>query len=182
MTEDFAGAMVTVIPIILLLGSAEFLKFSTAFVERLTPVVDREGVEAARALLGQEPVAPSPRPLLPPPIERTASMLNASLRRTLNIGWIILAAFHVYAEIRLIQWLATTERPEAPAMAKYITEIAAFGFVMLVVGALLPTLLLSILAPCPSDAEEEDPLPVDGLRVLSPSHNVPRAASDDHRV
>ncbi|MGW0121737.1 hypothetical protein [Streptomyces sp. NPDC003327] len=143
MTEEFAGAMVTVIPIILLLGSAEFLKVSGTFMERLIPTLDREGLEATHKLLGrQQEVATPPQPEEPLVLERLGSLLHKGVRFWTNTAWLTLACLHVYAEFRLIQWLATTERPEAPAMAQYVTKIATAGFVMLILGALVPPALL----------------------------------------
>ncbi|MFJ5829513.1 hypothetical protein [Streptomyces sp. NPDC093089] len=140
MTEEFAGAMVTVIP---LLGSAEFLKVSGTFMERLIPTLDREGLEVVHKLLGrQHDVATPSQPEEPSPLERLGSMLHKEVRFWTNTAWLILACLHVYAEFRLIQWLATTERPEAPAMAQYVTKIATAGFVMLILGALAPPALL----------------------------------------
>lgn len=107
MTEAFASAMVTVIPIILLLGAVELSSRLKRGHEHM------DDVEAGRS-----------------------QRVDYKLIRGGSL-WGALAAAHCYAEISLIEWLATGERQESPHLASFIAVTAALGFVAVVLGAFL---------------------------------------------
>ncbi|NEY36492.1 hypothetical protein GTU99_30830, partial [Streptomyces sp. PRKS01-65] len=140
MTEEFASAMVTVIPIILLLGGAEMLKLTKLYVEARFPEVNREVWE----VLDLRPVHPETGEPAEIPLPRRESDGTAELSPwgAFEIAfaglWGLVAVAHVYMEVRLIQWLATAGRPAAPVLAERVTWVAGAGFVMLLVGAFLP--------------------------------------------
>ncbi|MGW1089647.1 hypothetical protein ACWD4L_25820 [Streptomyces sp. NPDC002596] len=144
MTEEFASAMVTVIPIILLLGWAEVQKLSTTYVAKKAPSLDREIRAAMYRILSQEAGSQADAD--------TSSGQEAENRKPpgqakifeglFAVVWGVLAVLHVLAELYLVRWLATTERAPSPGMARNVTLIAGAGFVMLLVGAFVPPLML----------------------------------------
>lgn len=140
MSEEFASAMVTVIPIILLLGWAEATKLSNVFVAAKAPAVDRE-VRAALVRIANDGTESPDRGDSPQEPVRQVPFAR-SLEVVLGLTWGVLAVLHVWAEVSLIRWLATTERPPSPDLAERVTEIAGAGFVMLLIGAFAPVFLI----------------------------------------
>jgi hypothetical protein len=144
MTEEFASAMVTVIPIILLLGWAEVQKLSTTYVAKKAPSLDREIRAVMYQILSQE-AGSQPDADASPGQEaenRTPPEQAKIFEGLFAIAWGALAILHVVAELYLVRWLATTERAPSPGMARNVTLVAGAGFVMLLVGAFIPPLML----------------------------------------
>ncbi|MEU6483919.1 hypothetical protein [Streptomyces sp. NPDC046887] len=69
--------------------------------------------------------------------------------RAFALLWGLVAAAHVYMEVRLIQWLAMSGRPKAPLLAERVTWVAGIGFVMLLFGAVLPLVVIRYVATMP---------------------------------
>ncbi|MEU8488676.1 hypothetical protein [Streptomyces sp. NPDC048641] len=147
MTGDFAGAMVTVIPIILLLGGAEMLKLSKMYVEAAAPKHQQATAEILAAVYpGAEVEGPSstPSPHTSDDAAQPGEQLWASFEILFALVWGLVAVAHVYMEVKLIQWLATTERPAAPILAERVTGTATLGFVMLLVSAFGPIFMIAL--------------------------------------
>ncbi len=141
MTEEFASAMVTVIPIILLLGWAEATKLSNVFVATKGPTVDHEVRTALARITNNGTESPDHED---PPRRRPVRQIPFArfLEVCFGLAWGVLAVLHVWAEVSLIRWLATTERLPSPDLAKQVTQIAGVGFVMLLIGAFAPVFLI----------------------------------------
>lgn len=167
MTEEFASAMVTVIPIILLLGGAEMLKLTKVYVEARFPEVNREVWDAlGRHLIRAEGGEPAEIPLPRREADGKPELSSWGAFEILFAGiWGLVAVAHVYMEVRLIQWLATAERPAAPVLAERVTWVAGAGFVMLLVGAFLPILMIGHMSMLLSVVRREPRLG----RLLAPA-------------
>ncbi|MEU5239745.1 hypothetical protein ACH4UR_25175 [Streptomyces lydicus] len=115
MTDGFASAMVTVIPVIMLAASVGMnngIKLLTKHIER-----DIQRVEAG---------------------ERVADDWESIARSCMALVWILLTAVNVYAEYRLIFWLAANDRPKSPALTQFVAYTGAVGFAIVVVLGLMP--------------------------------------------
>ncbi|MGA5146299.1 hypothetical protein ACPCSF_14800 [Streptomyces griseoincarnatus] len=108
MSEPFAGAMVTVIPIIMLVAGVEYTKHT----KRHTAELDRE-LSERRAGVADPVSAFNPRKVL--------TVIAV-------IGWGTLAGTHIVAEGLLILWLASVEQEPQPGLALFISVTAYFGF------------------------------------------------------
>lgn len=120
MTESFAGAMVTVIPIILLVAVVEVQQRGRLTVETLT-----------KLRLAQETSEPG---------AGTAALLEARMRKPpmwAPFLWGTLSAAHVVAEAMLIFWLAGSERSPGTWQAPFVAYTAAVGFVVVILTAVL---------------------------------------------
>ncbi|MFE5681704.1 hypothetical protein [Streptomyces sp. NPDC056512] len=123
MTESFATAMVTVIPIILLVAVVEVQQRGRLTVETLTRL--RLAVEAER---GGDPT------------DATAVLREARMSKPPALAtflWGVLCAAHVVAELILIFWLAGSERPPGTWQASFVAYTAAVGFVLVILVAVL---------------------------------------------
>ncbi|MFF2475094.1 hypothetical protein [Streptomyces sp. NPDC058066] len=108
MTEEFAGAMVTVIPVILLVAAVEFITTIRQVEQWLDAAVE-------------DPAAPP----------RSPHITNVLL----SLVWCGIAVAHIAAEVDLIKWLASVKRPADPGMARFVTEVAVIGFWSIVATA-----------------------------------------------
>ncbi|WP_326710471.1 hypothetical protein OG758_15035 [Streptomyces sp. NBC_01474] len=115
MTEEFAGAMVTVIPIILLLAGVEWHN-------RVKDDVDKAKQRLEKLRRGES--APYERPPM--------------WRYFLDVVWVALVVSHGIAEAYLITWLAGTERPAAPGWADFIATTGGAGFLLVILLGLGP--------------------------------------------
>jgi hypothetical protein len=115
MTEEFASAMVTVIPVILLLAALEYSSLRKADDQAEEKEVEElsERLRAARNGI-DPPLSDAPR-MRPP-------------NWWLSFFWYVLAATHVAAEMLLIDWLAQGAREPEPLTAQFIVWVARFGF------------------------------------------------------
>ncbi|MGA5285436.1 hypothetical protein ACPCSK_34430 [Streptomyces griseoincarnatus] len=124
MTEEFASAMVTVIPIILLAASVE-----------VSSLVNRQGAlqdELLRQL--QQQIDAKRRGEEAAPLRVTDTGPTGCSGTALALFWFLLSGAHVIAEYQLIMWLAGTERGDHPLMAKSIAFIGIIGFAAVLVG------------------------------------------------
>ncbi|MZD16801.1 MULTISPECIES: hypothetical protein [Streptomyces] len=118
MSSDFASAMVTVIPIVLLIAAIEF---STA----ARSGRDRKMVhlrQVAEALSRSEPE--------PAAISRSEKAVS-------NIAymfWYLVFGTHIAAETMLVKWLAEVHHHDRPWLATFVVWVTSFGFVAVVVG------------------------------------------------
>ncbi|MGW6747607.1 hypothetical protein [Streptomyces sp. NPDC055006] len=112
MTGDFAGAMVTVIPVIMLMAVAEANKYAKSVLRAVNAMLD---------YLTDEAVEEPPKPI-------------SAWHWPLTLAWLTLGMLHVVAEVKLIVWLAKTEHPAAPNQALFITIVASLGFLVVVMG------------------------------------------------
>ncbi|MFE5966210.1 hypothetical protein [Streptomyces sp. NPDC056463] len=132
MSPEFAGAMVTVIPIIILLASAEIgalLNRRQQNQERIDGLV-RAARErcVARIQAGQ---APDVRDL---EISRGAFPYDRESSRVTIFYWIVSGVLALVAEWLLIYWLAAEERPKSGALTYFIAVAALNGFYMVLMG------------------------------------------------
>lgn len=103
MTDDFASAMVTVIPIVLLVGTAEVTALVRTPITR-DPVL--ESTTAGRAWL----------------------WLKRMGKKVISLAWLVLIAQHLMVEGDLISWLATAEHTNDPQLAKRTVLVSVIGF------------------------------------------------------
>jgi hypothetical protein len=122
MTEEFASAMVTVIPVILLVAVVEFNegeKRAAEAARSLALEAQASGVEAGRVV--------------------RKVMNSRVLRRIKNVqsAWYAVLTFHVLAEGYLILWLADDHRPASPGYAWFVVLTACAGFLMTLASVVL---------------------------------------------
>ncbi|MFE2046305.1 hypothetical protein ACFXAZ_36365 [Streptomyces sp. NPDC059477] len=126
MTEEFASAMVTVIPIIMLVAAVEFNSFHRTLEDAHNEVLHSmsEKIQAARE--GRE---------VPAGRHRT--------RRTYWTvwAWLALWASHTGAEVQLIRWLAGDARQPDPLTAQVVANIAILGFAAILLVPLIQQVL-----------------------------------------
>ncbi|MEK0100257.1 hypothetical protein ACFC18_44100 [Streptomyces sp. NPDC056121] len=128
MTEEFASAMVTVIPVVLLVATVEYHELSRRVSEETKSRV-AEAVEAGTD--GPQVV----RDVLNSPLIKGLKNVQAA--------WYGVLTLHVLAEMYLIFWLADDKRPGDPPFALYVASIGCLGFLMVVAGVVSMTLLKS---------------------------------------
>ncbi|MFG2291474.1 hypothetical protein ACGFOU_36015 [Streptomyces sp. NPDC048595] len=126
MTEEFASAMVTVIPIILVASALEI-----SAIAKTSRDNGRRRREATLAAIR----AGSPEPPAPSALARRAG-------KVIFLGWYVSGLIHILAEMSLIRWLAGTERAANPAMAQMVFSVATAGFAW-VLGAGIFTLFVT---------------------------------------
>ncbi|GAA1275520.1 hypothetical protein ACFQ0Q_32345 [Streptomyces aureus] len=114
MTESFAGAMVTVIPIIMLVAGVEAAKAAKAATRSIEQMVQHALAQTAAG-------------------ERRAPVISP-WQWVLLVAWAAVGLAHVFAETLLITWLGKTERPTAPGQALFITLVAVVGFFSVAMG------------------------------------------------
>ncbi|MFC9498385.1 hypothetical protein [Streptomyces sp. NPDC056982] len=118
MTEEFVSAMVTVIPVILLVASVEYM----------TVVRDqRQRWMDYQEQLLEAIVNGAPEPRGPGKVARRAYAIAVRF-------WNMVLAAHIAVEANLVVWLAGTKRPTAPSIALIVEWVAIIGFVSIVVG------------------------------------------------
>ncbi|MFI0964168.1 hypothetical protein ACH4S8_22555 [Streptomyces sp. NPDC021080] len=119
MNEEYASAMVTVIPVVLLVASVEFSQiFTRLSAEWRRPI--QEALEAAR--------------------EGRSQRLHHNKSRSralyfLYFFWILVALSHILAEMSLINWLASSERKPYTGLAEFVSLTANIGFFSILIGA-----------------------------------------------
>ncbi|MEU2264905.1 hypothetical protein ABZ568_00325 [Streptomyces olindensis] len=114
MTDDFASTMVTVIPIVLVVGTAEVATFTrTAIAELRNP--DGTGRNNVSVL----------------------SAVKALVKLCLAAAWTALVYLHADVEVDLIAWLATPERTNNQDLASRVVRVSETGFHFVVVVAVL---------------------------------------------
>jgi hypothetical protein len=129
MTEEFASAMVTVIPIILLVASVEFNSITRAQHAEM-----REYLEDQRArlrALREGRATSAPVPAVPAAATRN--------RRIATWFWAVLVMSHIWAEVALIEWLGGTDRHPEPVRAALIAWITMGGFFAVLAAWMLTT-------------------------------------------
>ncbi len=114
MTESFAGAMVTVIPIIMLIAGAEYKNYAKKLIADLDRQLQAVGMDDV-----SDPVPESETDDSPP---------GRVTLRFKSAGWATLAMTHVLAEAKLIQWLASSHQEPEPGWATYIALTGILGF------------------------------------------------------
>jgi hypothetical protein len=125
MTDGFASAMVTVLPVILLVATVQYNELGKRAAEanrQLTAEALREGWDEARFVQLVEHS----------PLIRRLKGLQA--------WWWTVLFLHVMAEVYLIFWLADDARPGHPAFAMLVAGVACLGFSTIVVEIVLMTL------------------------------------------
>ncbi|WP_437004428.1 hypothetical protein [Streptomyces sp. enrichment culture] len=115
MTESFAGAMVTVIPIIMLIAGTEYKKYAQKQIAALDRQLQDAGALASGADESETDTSPG----------EVGPMLKSG-------AWAVLAMTHVLAEVKLIVWLASSEQEPEPGWATYIAYTGIFGFAITV--------------------------------------------------
>ncbi|MGW5449951.1 hypothetical protein [Streptomyces asiaticus] len=123
MTEEFASAMVTVIPIVLVAASLEMTALTKN--SRDNGRRRREAVLAAIRSGTPEPAGVSRR-------RKAASVLVLS-------GWYWSVILHVVAEVLLIRWLADSKRAADPQTAQFVQAVGIFGFVWVLIAGFIVT-------------------------------------------
>ncbi|WP_217165645.1 DUF4499 domain-containing protein [Streptomyces sp. AC512_CC834] len=124
MNAEFASALVTVIPIILLVASVEINNVTKSRQARLLRELEFQLEDAEAAILAGQPVSDGK-----PRKSRTETIAY--------VFWGVLMVTHVVAEMILILWLASAKRPEVPFLAEYVLDTALFGFISVFTGGLL---------------------------------------------
>ncbi len=127
MTEEFASAMVTVIPIVLVAASLEMTALTKN--SRDNGRRCREAVLAAIRSGTPEPAGVSRR-------RKAASVIVLS-------GWYWSVILHVVAEVLRIRWLADSKRAAAPQTAQFVQAVGIFGFVWVLIAGLIVTSVYS---------------------------------------
>ncbi|MGW4393569.1 hypothetical protein [Streptomyces sp. NPDC004685] len=119
MTDSFAGAMVTVIPIILVAATVEIQQTYTKVADGLDHFINTyhsEGNEAALAIMDRRTSMPA---------------------RSVIVVMILLTASHLAAEGYLILWLAASGHPAHPWGAWLVTITGILGFSLVAIVAVL---------------------------------------------
>ncbi|MET7275635.1 hypothetical protein ABZS59_31310 [Streptomyces flaveolus] len=101
MTEDYASAMVTVIPVIMVVATVEFQALAQRSAQDLPDGRD-------------------------PSLSVRVKPLWNSLLLTF---WAALIFSHTYVELSLIEWLASDERAPDPGLAERVRLVGGLGFV-----------------------------------------------------
>ncbi|MFI0135569.1 hypothetical protein [Streptomyces luteogriseus] len=125
MTDDFASAMVTVLPVILLVATVQFNELGKRAEEtnrRLTTEALQDGWNEARYV--QQ-------------VERSPLIRRL---KGLQAWWWTVLTLHVMAEVYLVFWLADDGRPAQPAFAMLVATVACLGFVTIAMEIALMTL------------------------------------------
>ncbi|MBB3081684.1 hypothetical protein FHS41_008242 [Streptomyces violarus] len=157
MTDDFASTMVTVIPIVLIVGTAELQALM-----RMPELSDPSHIAT--------------------PVRRAWLSVKVILKLILSLGWAALIFLHARVEVRLIFWLAAKDRKNDPALARdvVLTSVAGFLFVvsittLLVAGRSLATGLLLISASREqAEPEAAADSPLRQTRLFYPAHRATR--------
>ncbi|MGX5215028.1 hypothetical protein ACWKT3_41200 [Streptomyces violaceus] len=102
MTEEYVSAMVTVIPVVMVVATVEF----QALIQRNAGILPDEDVDA-------------------PPRRHTKTLGELLLL----LFWAALISSHVVAELYLIEWLVGTERPPNEQLAELTALIGIVGFI-----------------------------------------------------
>lgn len=132
MSPEYAGAMVTVIPVIILLGGAEIgalLNRRQQNRERIDGLIHAAQERClGRIQAGQTPDAQDLQ------ISRGAFPYDGESSRLTITYWIGSCAAAFLAESMLIFWLATEEKPKSNTVASVIAIAALNGFAMVLFG------------------------------------------------
>ncbi|MFE4664384.1 hypothetical protein ACFRI7_12560 [Streptomyces sp. NPDC056716] len=126
MTVEFASAMVTVIPIIMLVAAVEFNSFHRTLEDSHNEVLHSMSEKIQAAGEGREIPADRHRP------RRTYWTVWA---------WLALWASQTGAEVQLIRWLAGDARQPDPLTAQIVANIAILGFAAVLVVPLIQQIL-----------------------------------------
>jgi hypothetical protein len=124
MTDDFASAMVTVLPVILLVATVQFNelgKRAREVTHQLTTEALRDGWNEVRFV--QQ-------------VERSPLIRRL---RGLQAWWWAMLTIHVLAEVYLIGWLADDGRPAQPGFAVLVAMTACLGFLTIAAEVALMT-------------------------------------------
>ncbi|AJF70427.1 hypothetical protein SVTN_40320 (plasmid) [Streptomyces vietnamensis] len=119
MSEAYASAMVTVIPVILLVAAIETSRFSS--------VIDEVRLQRANKVLEE---AREGR-VLSPDLPKAVVRWHLASYCIFGLLWIS----HLWAEMNLIFWLSYTEKDPDPALAVYVKWTAITGFWLVMFGA-----------------------------------------------
>ncbi|MFH8500657.1 hypothetical protein [Streptomyces coeruleorubidus] len=159
MTDDFASTMVTVIPIVLIVGTAEVNAIVRTPVE-VDPV--REETLAGRVWL----------------------RLKLLVKVVVSIFWLGLIFLHAAVEAELIFWLASAERADDPQLAWEVAAASQMGFWFVTM-----TTVILVLIRLPNDdvfdlllwetVEQTKPSPPSRrrMRPFYPAHRAVRRPS-----
>ncbi|NEC72934.1 hypothetical protein [Streptomyces rochei] len=118
MTEEYASAMVTVLPVIMLVALVEFNNANAAY--RNTQLEYTQALLQAVRNGEIEPIPPS--------------KWSRRAREAAYMYWYAIVGLHIYAESLLIQWLASTERGPDPGTAEFVRAVGAWGFLTVICG------------------------------------------------
>ncbi|MER7477473.1 hypothetical protein ABTX60_07420 [Streptomyces sp. NPDC126510] len=173
MTEDFATTMATVIPIVLVVGTAEVATLSQNLHADLR-AMNKDRVIRQKTVLG----------------------VRALMKALIGTYWAAMVLLHALVEVDLIAWLATPKRTDDPDLAAQVVHVSKDGFhfvaALTVILLLMRTLdvegmLRDLLnAPPPgwdeptppaSDRPEPTPPPRPRARPLYPAHRAIRRPS-----
>lgn len=121
MSGDFAGAMVTVIPLVMLMCAAE-AKALYAYWDSKADNLATEA-NAARAAAGSDPLW-AQRWMLRNP-EKLLPWIKTVMG---TVYWFGMAAAHFLSEAGLILWLASARPPGIEHLAELVTVTAIWGF------------------------------------------------------
>lgn len=125
MTDGFASAMVTVLPVILLVATVQYNELGKRAAEanrQLTAEALQDGWDEARFVQLVED-----------------SRLIRRLKG-MQAWWWTMLFLHAITEVYLIFWLADDARPGHPAFAMFVATVACLGFVTIVVEIVFMTL------------------------------------------
>ncbi|MGW6958774.1 hypothetical protein [Streptomyces chartreusis] len=136
MTGDYASAMVTVLPIVMLIGAVE----AKAWSQRLDTHLQRNADAAwERVQGGTGHSAPDSRLI----------RLYLGGRRPRDVvvaygmvvAWFSIGLLHLLAEVRLMLWLASDTQSADPGLANFVFKVATCGFAV-ALGSSVGRLLL----------------------------------------
>ncbi|QUC63005.1 hypothetical protein IOD14_43125 [Streptomyces sp. A2-16] len=144
MTGEFASAMVTVIPVVLLVATVEFNE-----IEKRADETEQRAIEAARGEgLSDRQAMQSV----------SASPLLRGLRN-LQTVWYAALTLHIFAEAYLIFWLADDARPADVFFAWFVSVTGCSGFVMLLAAVVAAKKIKNRKVRGPSGRNRSDSTP-----------------------
>ncbi|MET9760160.1 hypothetical protein ABZ016_14060 [Streptomyces sp. NPDC006372] len=131
MTGEFAGAMVTVIPIVMLLGAVE----AKTMTDRVRGDLERTAaslLESARSAQSRQQLG------LAAMAEFRRGYLWSTWRASLaSFIWLAVGLAHLIAEMRLIHWFATDTQSDDPDLARFVFLVSFSGFAITLLSVMI---------------------------------------------